>query len=308
MNSPHFKYFLAAISAVCIWGLFSIPLRNIREYSPEQILGYRTLISLVVTWSVILIFRKKKIRADINYIQSKNKQEKKKLYLLIPLSGILIGINWLTFIYAVNHVSLKSGAFAYMVCPLITAMCGFLILKEKLSKIQFAAIGIALLSILISAKGSFIDVLWAVFIASSFAFYLIVQRVIIGLDKLNLLGVQLAIISLFVIPLFIYSPEPIPIQPYFWVNTAVISIIFTIIPLLLSSYSLNGLPSSTYGIIIYLNPIVAFAIAFFYFGERINIHQFYAYALLLLSVVLFNWSIFGLFFKRKSKNIERIKV
>jgi len=42
------------------------------------------------------------------------------------------------------------------------------------------------------------------------------------------------------------------------------------------------------GILIYLNPIVAFAVAFFYFGEQIDNHQLLAYLLLLLSIVIFN--------------------
>lgn len=308
MNSTHFKYYLAAISAVAVWGTFSIPLRNIKEYSPEQILSYRTLISLLITWGLMLLFRRQQIRADISYIRSQSPQDRKKIYWLTLASGLLIAINWLSFIYAVNHVSLKSAAFAYMVCPLITAMCGFFILKEKLSTLQFSAIGIALLSILILAQGSFIDVLWSVFIATSFAFYLIVQRVIIGIDKFNLLGIQLIVISLLVLPLFLYKPEPFPIESHFWVNTIVISLLFTVIPLLLSSYALIGLPSSTFGIIIYLNPIVAFAIAFSYFGEGINIHQLYAYVLLLISVVVFNGNVLGPFFRKKSNKVDSIRV
>ena len=52
------------------------------------------------------------------------------------------------------------------------------------------------------------------------------------------------------------------------------------------------------GIIIYLNPIVAFAVAFFYFHEGISLHQLYAYSLLLAAVIVFNWNtIKEIFFK-----------
>ena len=299
MRSSNFKYFLAATSAVSIWGIFSIPLRNIKAYSPEQILGYRTFIALLITWTLILIFRRKQLRADITYIKLQPAQNRRNMYWLILASGVLVAVNWLSFIYAVNHVSLKSAAFAYMVCPLLTAMCGFFILKEKLSRLQFCAIGVALISILISAQGSFIDVLWSVFIAASFAIYLIVQRVLVGIDKFNLLGVQLLIVGLLILPAYLYNPEPFPIESHFWTNITLIALLFTIIPLLLSSYSLIGLPSSTFGIIIYLNPIVAFAVAFFYFDEQITIHQLYAYSLLLVSVVLFNWHVLSNAFQNR---------
>ncbi len=279
--------------------MFAIPLRNLREYSSEQILSHRTFISLVLTWGFILLFRKKQIRADVAYLKSESSASRKKILWLVLSGGLLLAINWLAFIYVVNHVNLKSAAFAYMVCPLITAVGGFFILKERLSRLKLMAFGVALMSILISAQGSLIDVLWSVFIAASFALYLIVQRVIVKLNKINLLGVQLAVISLLVLPVFLCQPQLFPIELHFWVNVFVISLLFTVIPLLLSSYSLIGLPSSTFGIIIYLNPIIAFATAFLYFDEGIRKEQLYAYSLLFASVIVFNWDVISRVFNTK---------
>lgn len=214
------------------------------------------------------------------------------------LAGILITANWFTYIYAVNNVNLKSAAFAYMVCPLITAIGGFLILKEKLTGFKLLALGIALISIFILAQGSLRDVFWSVFIASLYSFYLIIQKVMKHIDKFNMLGAHLLIASLLMLPLFIISFKSFPSDPYFWVTMIVISIFFTIIPLFLSLYALIGMPSSTLGIIIYINPIVAFAVAFFYFHEEIYPHQLYAYTLLMVAVIVFNWNtIIELFFK-----------
>ena len=191
-----------------------------------------------------------------------------------------------------------------MVCPLITAMGGFLILKEHLTPIKLTAIAIALVSILILAQGSLRDVLWSVFIASLYAFYLIIQRVVNKVDKLNMLGVQLLISFLITFPLFIYHYTFFQTDTYFWINIVVISVVFTIIPLFLSLYALVGLPSSTLGIIIYLNPIVAFAVAFFYFDESVNTFQIYAYALLVAAVVIFNWSIIGSLFQKSYNKLR----
>jgi len=142
---------------------------------PSRYCIYRIFSSLVITWLIISIFRKASLKADISFYKSAAAPTKRKLLLLTLLAGILITGNWFTFIYATNNVSLKSAAFAYMVCPLITALGGFLILKEKLSSRKFIAIGIAALSIIILAWGSAPDVSWSVFIASFYAFYLIVQ-------------------------------------------------------------------------------------------------------------------------------------
>ncbi len=290
MTEGRTKYFLAALSSVIIWGFFSIPLRLIQDYSSEDILHYRIFTSLIITWLVIFGFRKGKLIEDLTYLKSEKIPERKRIIWLSLLAGVLITGNWFTYIYAVNEVSLKSAAFAYMVCPLITAMGGFFILKEKLSTLKLLAIGIALVSIFILAQGSFREVMWSVIVASLYAFYLIIQRVMGRIDKLIMLGIHLLIATIVTLPLFISSFNEFPMDLLFWVVIVIISIFFTIVPLFLSLYALIGMPSSTLGIIIYLNPIVAFAVAFFYFHEGIDPHQLYAYSMLFAAVIVFNWN------------------
>lgn len=289
MRTGRAKYFLAALSSVIIWGFFSIPLRYIKEYSPEDILHYRIFTSLIITWLVILLFRRRSLSDDFNYLKSQPRQAKRKLIWLTLLAGVLITGNWFTYIYAVNEVSLKSAAFAYMVCPLITAIGGFLILNEQLSRLKLIALGIAVLSIVILGQGSFRDVLWSVIVASLYAFYLIIQRVMGKIDKLVMLGVHLLIATVITLPLFLVNINTLPDDPMFWFVIVVISVFFTVVPLFLSLYALIGMPSSTLGIIIYLNPIVAFGVAFFYFHEEIDPHQLYAYSMLFAAVIVFNW-------------------
>ena len=289
MSTGKLKYFSAAVSSAVVWGFFPIFLRNLKAYPAEQILHYRIFTSLLIIWAVVFLFRKDKLKADLLFLKQETSKHRKKLFWLIIISGILISGNWFTYIYAVNNISLKSAAFAYMVCPLITALGGFFILKEDLSAIQGIAIAIAVISIIILGQGAFGEVLWSVIIATFYSFYLIIQRVIRNIDRFNLLAVQLIIATILILPLFIYTDtESFPGSMTFWANIIIIAIVFTIITLFLSLYSLIGIPSSTLGIIIYINPIVAFSVAFFYFHEGINMHQVMAYALLLLAVILFN--------------------
>lgn len=284
------KYFISALSAVVIWGFFSIPLRLIQNYPSEDILHYRIFTSLIITWLVIFCFRKVSLKQDLAYLKSESKKERKRIIWLSLLAGVLITGNWFTYIYAVNEVSLKSAAFAYMVCPLITAMGGFFILKEQLSKLKLIAIGIAVVSIIVLAQGSIREVMWSIIVASLYAFYLIIQRVMGRIDKLIMLGFHLFIATLVTLPLFLSNFNQFPLDLHFWIVIVIISIVFTIVPLFLSLYALIGMPSSTLGIIIYLNPIVAFAVAFFYFHEGIDSHQLYAYSMLFAAVIVFNWN------------------
>ncbi|RZJ80933.1 MAG: permease [Flavobacterium sp.] len=295
------RYLLAAFLSVAIWGFFSIPLRNLKAFPSEEILYYRIFTSLIVIWIAILLFRRKYLRQDLQYFKSVSLRERKIIVWQIVGASILLTLNWYTFIYAVNNVSLKSAAFAYMVCPLITAFGGFLILKEELSKIKLIALGIALLSIVLLATGSIIEVLWSVGIAALYAFYLIIQRKMQHLDKLNILALQIALAVILMMPFYLYHHEAFPEGIWFWSHITIIAIVFTVIPLFLSLYALIGIPSSTLGIIIYLNPIIAFAIAVLYFDEQISFNQLLAYLILLFAVFLFNWYLIKDIFNFKRK-------
>ena len=249
---------------------------------------YRIFVSIVVVWGIILLFRRSALNRDIEFFKALTPSKKVKLLALTILSAILITGNWFTYIYAVNSVSLKAAAFAYMVCPLLTALCGFIILKEQLTKAKVAALVVAFVSIVLLATGSLKEVLWAILIAAFYAVYVIVLKVIKDIDKFNFLGIQLILSGLMMLPAYLSNSNVFPTDSFFWIHIFLIAIVFTIIPLFLNAYALLGMPSSALGILIYLNPIVAFTVAFFYFKEEIDVHQLFAYLLLLLSIVIFN--------------------
>lgn len=303
MPKSNLRYFFAGILSFAIWGFFSIPLRNLKEFPSEEILYYRIFTSLVFIWIAIFIFRRKYLKSDIAYLSSVTPKERKIVVVQIVASTILLTSNWYTYIYAVNNVSLQSAAFAYMVCPLITAFGGFILLKEELSRLKLLSLAIALFSIILLATGSFIEVAWSVVIATLYAFYLIIQRKMKNLDKLNVLAIQIALAVLLMMPLYISKHESFPIDLWFWGNITIVAVVFTIIPLFMSLYALIGIPSSTLGIIIYVNPLIAFAVAIFYFNEHIDSHKLSAYLLLLVSVIVFNWSIIKDIFTFNRKNI-----
>src|SRR5690606_3186913 len=187
------KYFAAAFFAAVLWGFMAIPLRAIRAWPAEDILYYRIFVSTALIWPFIFAFRHKQLSASIRYLQSGSPQLRKRLITLTVIASLLITGNWFTFIYAVNHVSIKSAAFAYLVCPLLTTLAAFLILKERLTTLKRAAIGIALVSVVLLARGSLGDVVWSVGIASFYALYLVAQRIIQHVDRLVVLAVQLTL-------------------------------------------------------------------------------------------------------------------
>ncbi|SEL74942.1 EamA family transporter [Parapedobacter koreensis] len=282
-------YFSAAFFAAALWGFMSIPLRAIQAWPAGDILYYRIFVSTLFIWLFILAFRRSQLRSDVRHVRQLPPIQRRQLAWLTVVASLLIMGNWFSFIYAVNHVSIQSAAFAYLVCPLLTTLAGFAILKEQLSTLKKISIGVAFVSVAMLAQGSFYEVSWSVGIASFYALYLVAQRIIRQVDKLNVLAAQLTLCSLLILPLLLWQQHPLPLDPKFWTNIVIIAILFTIIPLYMSMYALNGLSSTTVGIMIYINPIIAFIVAVVYFQEHITAHQLMAYMVLLVAVFLFNW-------------------
>lgn len=282
------KYLFAAFLAPFIWGFMSIPVRWIREYPAEDILYFRIVTALAALWLYLLLFQRKTLRLDIQKFRELSKKGRIRQTSLTVLASLLIFGNWFTYIYAVNHISIQSAALAYLTCPLITAAAAYFILKEELRPIQKEALLIAFGSVCLLAKGSLHDVLWAATIATCYAFYLIVQRVSTGFNKLNQLAIQLSICALFVIPRLVYNHHEIPTDPVFWGTIILIAVIFTIIPLFLSMYALISISSTTTGVLLYINPIIAFTLAATYFQEPVPFIKYLAYGIILMAIVLFN--------------------
>lgn len=300
-----FKYFFASFFAAALWGFMAIPLRNLVEWPAEDILYYRIIISTLIIWPVIFLFRKKAFKKDISLLKAMPTKDRKKYLLGIGIATLLILGNWFSFIYGVNHISIQSAAFAYMVCPLLTTLLAFIFLKERLSRFKIVSLLIVLLSVILLASASLVEVMWSITIGGLYACYLIIQKLLSSLDKLNQLAAQLTLSFLIILPFLLYQNHNLPQDFNFWLNIVIISVFFTIIPLYLSLYALNGIPSSTAGVLIYINPIISFSVAILYFQEEVDSTKFLAYSILLIGVALFN---IELFYKSKSqKKIHSIQ-
>jgi len=144
----------------------------------------------------------------------------------------------------------------------------------------------------------FEDIFYSLIVAATYAFYLVSQRKNSELDKFLILTIQLVFSALILLPFYPKYSGAIPTEPLFYGCLLVIVVFFTIIPLFLNLYALKGINSSTVGIMIYINPIINFLLAIFYYNEQVSVLQLCSYFLILISIVVFNAK---LIFSRKQK-------
>jgi chloramphenicol-sensitive protein RarD len=282
------KYYLAAFFAFFIWGFFSLALKPLHNYSSLDIMFYRVFFSVVVMVLINLVFRKNVIRENWNHF-SKMSQEQKRSTVVLTLGGALfLASNWFVFIFVMNHVSVKAASLAYLICPILTTVIAFYTLKETLSKGQWVAVMISILGCVLLSLNHFEDIFFSFVVAATYAFYLVSQRKNSELDKFLVLTIQLLFTALILLPFYPKYSGTVPTEPLFYGCLLIIVIFFTIIPLFLNLYALKGINSSTVGIMIYINPIINFLLALFYYNEQVSLLQLCSYFLILVSIVVFN--------------------
>jgi len=282
------KYYLAAATAFTIWGLFSFVLKPLHEYPSPDILFYRIFFCVVLMVVTNLVFRRKNITETKKSFMQLPAKTRKNLLVITIISSLLLAGNWFFFIYVMNHISVKAASFAYLVCPILTTVFAFIILREKLSAIQWVSVLLSVLSCVLLSFNNFNDVFYSIVVAATYALYLVLQKKFVGVDKFLLLTVQLIITSVILLPFYPIYSGPLPTETSFYGYILVIAIGFTIIPMLLNLFALKGISSSTLGILLYINPIIGFLLAAFYYGEEITSIQILAYSIIAASIIIFN--------------------
>lgn len=285
------KYYIAVITAFTIWGFFSVVLKSLDAFSAFDILSYRTLGSVVIMLFVSLVLRPKALKSNLSLFKSLKRHDKKRIIIINILSGLFLALNWYIYIYVMNNVSVSATSLAYLICPILTMVLAYLILKEKLFKLQWVAVILSGVACLLLSLGNLTDLFYSMIIAITYALYLVLQRKNQELDRFLVLTIQVFFAVIFLLPFIVAYDSPNEKTPFFYGMLALIAVVFTIIPMFLNIYALRGLNSSVVGVFIYLNPLINFMFAIFYFKEKVSLLEAICYFLILISVVVFNFSV-----------------
>lgn len=282
------RYYLSALSAFVIWGTFSLVLKPLSDYPALEILLYRVMFATATLWLIGLLFRRKVTVGALQYLRSMQSRSRNKILANYITSALMLSLNWFLFIYVMNAISINATSLAYLLCPIVTTVLATIFLRERLTGGQWLAVSLSALSCILLSLGHFMDLFYSLLIAFSYAVYLILQKVNTKTDKLFALTTHITLSTLFLLPLFFITGSGVPKASLFYENVLIIAVVFTIIPLFLNAYALKGLRSSLVGILLYINPIISFFLAVFYFNEPITTLQIFAYGLIMLAVVMFN--------------------
>jgi chloramphenicol-sensitive protein RarD len=191
----------------------------------------------------------------------------------------------------VNEINIKTASFSYLICPVITAGLGYVLLRENMVAIQWFAIFLCALSCVLMGMNNVTELGYSLLIAFSYALYLITQRKNQGFNRLIVLGIQ--VLFAFIIMSFFFGQlvGTVVVDVRFYMIIASIALFFTVLPLFLNLYALNKINAASIGILMYINPLINFILAFFVVNETATSVQIAGYAVIAIALVIFNYPV-----------------
>lgn len=258
------KGLLFGVSAYLIWGLLPLYWQLVEEAGAYEILAHRGIWSLLLC--VFLLAIRKQIKSAYVMVRAS-----RTLSLLFLASGLLT-LNWGVYIWSVTVDRVVEAALGYYITPLINVTFGVLLLREKLRPLQWAAVGIASVGVLILTVGYGALPWIALVLSTSWGSYSLIKKSL-NLGALETLSVETLfaflpnLIFLFVIEVngtAIFGKSLSSSLLLFGAGAA------TVIPLLLFNGSTNRLPLSTVGLLQYITPTIMFFIGIFINKEDVS--------------------------------------
>jgi chloramphenicol-sensitive protein RarD len=276
-----------AIGAYASWGLFPLYWKLLHHVPALQLIGHRIVWSFLALIVIILF-----IRQWTGFHSTVFAWSVLRVYCF---AAVLIGINWLTYVWAVNAGHIVETSLGYFINPLLSVSMGVLFLHEHLRPRQWISIGLAATGVLFLAivHGS---IPWiALTLAFSFAFYGLVKKTA-PLGSLYGLTLETGILLL---PALFYLFISDLNGTGAFLRTGITADILlagagivTTVPLLMFASAARRIPLSLIGVLQYISPTLQFLIGVFIYHESFTFIQFIGYAIVWFALILFGMDSF----------------
>jgi len=276
------KGVLYGIGAYLLWGIFPIYWKLLEAVPAIQIISHRIIWSFVLLALILFITRQwRSFRAAAL---------SRRVVLIYLISAILLSINWLVYIWAINAGFVLETSLGYFINPLLSVLLGVLFVREKLRPLQWLPIGLAAIGVIYVAV-SYGQFPWiALTLAISFGLYGLVKKVApLG----SLFGLTLETGLLFLPAVAFLAVLEWQGQGAFLHVPAVSNLLMigaglvTTVPLLLFASSAQRIPLSTLGILQYINPTIAFLLGLFLFHEPFNLSLLIGFSIVWLALIIY---------------------
>ncbi|QTF06752.1 EamA family transporter RarD [Brenneria izadpanahii] len=286
-----------ALGAYFIWGIAPVYFKTLDHVPADEILTHRIIWSFFFMLILLSISRK---WHQVGYACKNVKR-----LLLLAVTGVLIGGNWLLYIWAVNNHHMLEASLGYFINPLVNVMLGMLFLGERFRRLQWLAVLLAVAGVLVQlwTFGSLPVI--ALGLAFSFALYGLLRKKI-GIDgQIGMLVETLWLLPVACVYLFFIADTP---TSHLTGNTWALNLllmsagIITTVPLLFFTAAAMRLRLSTLGFFQYLGPTMTFLLAVIFYGETFGEDKLITFGFIWGALALFILD--ALYHQRKQRRIN----
>jgi chloramphenicol-sensitive protein RarD len=280
-DPQHTSAFIAGVAAFATWGLVPIYWKLLSEIPALEILAHR-FVWTIVFLGVLLSWQRRWPEVIANL-------RSRRSALFCFGSGVMVSVNWLIFIWAVNIGRVLETSLGYFMTPLVNVLLGAVILRERLSAWQIASILIAAIgvSVLALGYGHFPSI--AVGLCTSFGLYGLLRKqsgtaAIPGLFLETMFLLPLAIFYLALLA----SRAALTFGPSHLSLSAILTTtgIVTAVPLVWFGHAARHLRLVTIGFLQYLSPSISFVLGLFVYHETFTRQHFVTFLLIWIALVL----------------------
>ena len=252
------------LGVYAIWGLVPLFWRLLTSAGALEILASRIVWSLVFALILAAIVLPKHWWSAI---------ASRRNLILLAAAAALVSVNWGVYIWATNHDHVTETALGYYINPIISILLGVLLLKERLARWQWCAVGIAVVAVIVLTIDYGHPPWIALSLALSFGGYGLIK------NRVNGGAVQTLVIeSAFLFPpalgylLFLQAVGRLTFIHQGWAHSLLLVVggLVTLVPLILFSAAATRLPLSVIGLLQYLTPTLQFLLGVLWFGESMS--------------------------------------
>ncbi|GAA6190819.1 EamA family transporter RarD [Phaeobacter sp. NW0010-22] len=278
------KGVLAMVGACVVWGLSPLFYKLLADVPPPEVLAHRTL------WSIVFFGMVLAAQGRLREIQIA--LGNRRQLLIIFIASVLISINWFTFILSVQIGKATESSLGYYIFPLIAVVIGAVWFGEKLSRVQWFAVGAAAFAVASLTWGLGVAPWISLIVSISFALYGVIKKGMALGPVVSVTCEILVLLPIWVLVLFWYHVQG---QGHFatdWTTSLllVLSGPLTAIPLIMFSYAARRVALGTVGLLQYVNPTLQFICAVAVFGEPFGWWHKMAFTVIWIALALFSLS------------------
>lgn len=273
---------MLAVSAFAIWGVLPLYFHALSEVPALQVLSHRVVWSMLLLGIVVIVTgRARSILAAA----------RGRTLALLVASAALIAVNWLVYIWAVQHHHVLEGSLGYFINPLVNVALGVLVLGERLRRWQGVAIGIAAAGVAVLALSGGGSLWISLVLAASFGLYGLVRKVA-AIDALGGLTVETVLLAPLALGVLVYAGmigQGSLGKSWTLDGMLILSGVITSAPLLMFAAAARRLPLATLGLLQYIAPTAQFAEAVLVFGEQVTRVHAVTFVLIWSGCALYAW-------------------